>query len=80
MTNMIKLTTNELEQLIEQGSLYGLTYHLMKTVRVRDNEFIGTVRYNGNRYTFSYRWDNNLDCVRDFDRIEHGIVTLKIVE
>ena len=76
MFNMIKLTTNELEQLIEQGSLYGLTYHLLKTVRVDDNEFVCTVRYNDDRYTFRYSWDDNLDCVRDFDRIEHGIVTL----
>lgn len=79
MTNTIKLTTNELEQLIEQGSLYGLTYHLLKTVRIRDNEFIGTVRYNGNRYAFRYSWDDNLDCVRDFDRVERGVVTLKML-
>ena len=79
MTNMIKLTTNELEQLIEQGSLYGLTYHLLKTVRVRANEFVCTVQYNGNRYAFSYTWDANLDCVRDFDRVERGVVTLKML-
>lgn len=76
MIDMIRLTTNELEQLIQQGSLYGLTYHLMKTVRISNDEFVCTVRYMDNKYTFSYRWDDNLDCVRDFDRIEYGIVTL----
>lgn len=76
---MVRLTTNELEQLIEQGSLYRLTYHLLKTVRVRDNEFVCTIRYHDNKYTFSYSWDDNLDCVRDFGGIQRGVVVLKRV-